>query len=236
MDGGIEGFSELKQRMAEFEQRVYHALHKRTTSAAVAVQSYKDEVNQLATRQRVLQERVQQQKELEIKLRSDQEAAKNDAEGARSRLGTFKIRQQQLQAQQAALVEEGKELDSLMSQKQQEIQERRQQLLKQQQRDAPEVRLYEDLLGMRVDASQQGTLRFTFHHLDDKNSDASCQLTLDVSGEEFVLLETNPPLETEEERQQLTQRFNSNNDIRSFLVEARSTLASRALNDVVRDS
>lgn len=50
-----------------------------------------------------------------------------------------------------------------------------------------------------------------------------------------MLLGTNPPLETEEQRQQLTQSFNSNNDIKSFLVEARSTLASRVLSDVVRD-
>ncbi|CDF91792.1 ZYBA0S14-01222g1_1 [Zygosaccharomyces bailii CLIB 213] len=235
MNDKIDSFPEFRQRMAAFEQRVYQALHERTSSAALAVQRYKDEVNQLANRQRVLEEKLRQQRELEVKLRNDQEVAKKDAESVRSRLGTFKIRQQQLEAQQAALVEEGKELDSLMSQKQQEIQQRRRLLLKQQQRDAPEVQLYEELLGMRVDASQQGTLQFTFHHLDEQNSNSSCQLTLDVSGEQFVLLDTNPPLETEQQRQQLTQNFNSNNDIKSFLVEARSTLASRVLSDVVRD-
>ncbi|CAR29006.1 hypothetical protein ZYGR_0W00340 [Zygosaccharomyces rouxii] len=225
----MEDFGRLRERMVQFEQHLHHALNDRTSSAAVAVQSYRDAVSQLRTRQRVLIDKLEELKELEIKLQEDQKNAQRDAEGSRSRLGTFRIRQQQLQSQKSALVEESKELESLMVQKQREIDQRRAQLLRQRQKDHPEVKLYEELLGMRVDASQQGTLRFIFDHWDHENPLQECQLTLDVSGDQFVLLETVPPLESDEQKQELVERFNKNNDVRSFLIETRSILASRVV-------
>ncbi|GAV48530.1 hypothetical protein ZYGR_0K00350 [Zygosaccharomyces rouxii] len=226
----MEDFPSLRERMVQFEQHLHHALNDRTSSAAVAVQSYRDAVGQLRTRQRVLVDKLDELKEVEIKLQEDQKNAQRDAEGARSRLGTFRIRQQQLQSQKSALVEESKELESLMDQKQREIDQKRAHLLRQRQKDHPEVRLYEQLLGMRVDASQQGTLRFTFDHWNQENPLQECQLTLDVSGEHFVLLETVPAFESDKQKQELVERFNKSNDIRSFLVEARAILASRVMS------
>lgn len=223
----MENFFELKQRMAEFEQRLHNSLNERASSAAAAVQSYKDVVDQLNTRQRVLIEKLEELKKEEVKLQQDQKNAQRDAEGARSRLGTFRIRQQQLQSQKNALIEESKELETLMVQKQREIDQQRTQLLRQRQKDHPEVQLYEELLGMRVDASQQGTLRFTFQNWDQENPFQDCELTLDVSGDQFILLDTLPPLESDEQKQELVQKFNRDNDIRRFLVDARSILSSR---------
>lgn len=223
----MDDFPNLRERMVQFEQHLHHALNDRTSSAAVAVQSYRDAVSELRTHQRVLVEKLEELKRLEIQLQEDQENVQRDAEGARSRLGTFRIRQQQLQSQKAALAEESKELEHLMDQKQKEIVEKRTELLRQRQKDHPEVRLYEELLGMRVDASQQGTLRFTFSNWDQETLLQECQLTLDVSGDQFVLLETVPSFESEEQKQKLVERFNKSNDIRSFLVEARAILTSR---------
>lgn len=226
----MEEFSNLRERMVQFEHHLNHVLNNRTSSAAGTVQSYRDAVSQLGTRQRVLVDKLNELKELERRLQEDQKNAQRDAEGARSRLGTFRIRQQQLQSQKNTLVEESRELESLMDQKRREIDRKRAQLLRQRQKDHPEVELYEQLLGMRVDASQQGTLMFTFDHWDQDNLLQECKLTLDVSGDQFALLETVPSFESDEEKQELVERFNKNNDIRSFLAEARSKLTSRVMS------
>ena len=102
-------------------------------------------------------------------------------------------------------------------------------MMKQRQRDNPELKLYERLLGMQIDASQPGTLHFEFRQFDDQDMARLCDITLDVSSEDFTILQSTPELDDEEIKRQLLDTLNKHGDITSFLVKSRQLLISRAL-------
>lgn len=226
MDGNIDQFAHFKTRLDEFENEVQNALSKRTTSVAEVIQTYKDQVNQIQASQQVLLKRLSLLQQQEHSLEIEIETFRKDADDIKTKIEAYEVLKQRLESQRASILEESTELDKMLAAKEKELKEYKEKLLNQRKRDNPEVKLYEKLLGMRIDASQPGTLHFQFQQFDDTNMDHSCDLTLDVSGDKFTILSTSPELEKHTERMQLVDILNTQSDIPAFLMEARQKLIS----------
>lgn len=224
MDGTIDQFAHFRTRLNEFENRIQNALNTRTSSVLEVVQTYRDQVNQIQISQQVLLKKLSLLQKEEHSLEIEIETLRKETEDIKIKIESYQLRKQRLESQRAAILEESTELDKMLAAKEQELKEYKQKLINQRKRDNPEVKLYEKLLGMRIDASQPGTLHFQFQQFDDKNMNNSCDLTLDVSGDKFTILSTSPELEQDTEKMQLVDILNTQSDIPAFLIEARQKL------------
>ncbi|QLQ78741.1 hypothetical protein HG537_0B00900 [Torulaspora globosa] len=229
MQGKISQFAGLRSRLDEFEKRINDALTQRIDSVLEYVQKYRDEVSELQIKHHAISERFTKLQNDEESLEIERYTFKKDAEDTRNKLETYNMRKRQLESQRAALLQESSELDAMLEHKEQEIREQKEKMIKQRQRDNPELQLYEKLLGMQIDASQPGTLHFKFQQFDDKDVARSCDLTLDVSSEDFTIIRSNPELDDDEAKRKLLESLNKHGDIATFLVNSRHLLVSRAL-------
>lgn len=210
--------------MEDFDAHLRGSLKEKVTLASNLVQTYRDEFAELKNKQDKLMDELDQLEEREKKLVAEIETFRKDADYAKTKLETFQWRKQQLESQRATLLEESRELDRMLAGKEQELKQQREKLRKQRQRDNPEVKLYERLLGLQIDASQPGTLHFKFQNFDDKRMCRSCDLTLDVSGDNFTILSSNPELDKTVEEPELTDILNKCSDISRFLCASRTKL------------
>lgn len=229
MQQTIGQFTEFRSRLDEFERRIHETLNERMSSVLQSVQRYRDEVEELQSRQRVISEKFSRLQTEQEALEIERNTFRKDADDTKNRLEGFQKRKQQLESQRTAILEESTELDLMLEKKEQEIRKQKERMMKQRQRDNPELKLYERLLGMQIDASQPGTLHFEFRQFDDQDMARLCDITLDVSSEDFSILQSTPELDDEEIKRQLLDTLNKHGDITSFLVKSRQLLTSRAL-------
>lgn len=229
MQQTIGQFTEFRSRLDEFERRIHETLNERMSSTLESVQRYRDEVEELQSRQRVISERFSRLQNEQEALEIERDTFRKDADDTKNRLEGFQQRKHQLESQRTAILEESTELDLMLEKKEQEIRKQKERMMKQRQRDNPELKLYERLLGMQIDASQPGTLHFEFRQFDDRDMARLCDITLDVSSEDFTILQSTPELDDEEIKRQLLDTLNKHGDITSFLVKSRQLLISRAL-------
>lgn len=229
MQEKIDQFAELRARLDEFERKINDALSERMNSVLEHVQKYRDDVSELQIKQHDISEKFIKLQNEEESLEIERDTFRKDAEDIRDKLETYHVRKRQLESQRQALLRASAELDAMLESKEQEIKEQKQKMIKQRQRDTPELRLYEKLLGMHIDASQPGTLHFKFQHFDDEDIARSCDLTLDVSSEDFTIVRSTPELDDEVVKTQLLDSLNKHGDIATFLVNSRKLLISRAL-------
>lgn len=229
MQQTIGQFTEFRSRLDEFERRIHETLNERMSSVLQSVQRYRDEVEELQSRQRVISEKFSRLQTEQEALEIERDTFRKDADDTKNRLEGFQKRKQQLESQRTAILEESTKLDLMLEKKEQEIRKQKERMMKQRQRDNPELKLYERLLGMQIDASQPGTLHFEFRQFDDQDMARLCDITLDVSSEDFTILQSTPELDDEEIKRQLLDTLNKHGDITSFLVKSRQLLISRAL-------
>lgn len=227
MQAKISQFAELRTRLDDFESRINDALSERMNFVLESVQKYRDEVTELQIKQHAISEKFTKLHNEEESLEIERNTFKKDAEDTRNKLETYHIRKHQLEAQRTALLQESSELDTMLEHKEKEIREQKDKMIRQRQRDNPELKLYERLLGMHIDASQPGTLHFKFQQFDDEDVARSCDLTLDVSSEDFAILGSTPELEDSDAKTQLLESLNRHGDIATFLVNSRHLLISR---------
>lgn len=228
MQETIGQFTEFRSRLDDFERRIHETLNERMTSVLASVQRYRDEVGELQSRQRMISERFSKLQSEEEALQIERDTFKKDADETKNKLQEFEQKKRRLESQRVAILEESTELDVMLEKKELEIREQKERLIRQRQRDNPELKLYERLLGMQIDASQPGTLHFEFRQFDDQDMARSCGITLDVSSEDFAILRSTPELDDEDAKRQILELLNKHGDIASFLVRSRLLLISRA--------
>lgn len=140
-----------------------------------------------------------------------------------SKINSYEIRKKQLETEKANVAKENEELKSLLTRKQHEIEKRKNALLLQRQKDYPDVRIYERLLGLKIDATKPETLRFTFNHVSPSDSTKSCELILGLTSDDYKVLETVPkldPITTHE----LEKELNAKGNLPEFLKLIRTQL------------
>ncbi|CCD22211.1 kinetochore-associated Ndc80 complex subunit SPC25 NDAI_0A00530 [Naumovozyma dairenensis CBS 421] len=222
----LDQFNQLKEKMNSFMKNIHEIMNAKSVDMITTVENFKTEMKELNHEQKTLLTRLNKLRKEEEGLEIEIQTFKTDTDEARTKFQTYQIRRVQLQSQRDSILKESKELETMLHEKELRIKEYKDKLQRQRQRDNPEVKLYEALLGMEIDASQNGTLTFRFTRFDDRDLDKSCQLTLDVAGEEFKILHSNPELDADTDKQELETLLNSSNNLPLFLVAIRDKLLS----------
>lgn len=142
-----------------------------------------------------------------------------------AKLEAFAIKKHRLEKEKQTLLDESRELDQMLLQKQKEIQHRKELLVRQKRKDYPEVAIYEQLLGLQLDSSQPETLQFRFARVRETDLTATCLLVLNVSHGGYRVASTSPPLPAST-TEALESQFNSTGDLPRFLKRARTELAA----------
>ncbi|SMN20142.1 similar to Saccharomyces cerevisiae YER018C SPC25 Component of the evolutionarily conserved kinetochore-associated Ndc80 complex (Ndc80p-Nuf2p-Spc24p-Spc25p) [Maudiozyma saulgeensis] len=222
----IKEFADLEQSMGQFSTDIQEALRLQRDNVRNVNTRFISEVNDLRNQAAELNEQyVKEQQDIET-LKLQISTAKENNDISMRKYEDYQIRKNKLMQMKDNLTKESDELDAMVTQREQLVQDFRERLLAQAARDNSEVILYEQLLGMTVDASKSGTLVFTFSNFSEKKPDQKCSLTLNVSEPTFNIIDTNPPLD-QEVKQHLIDVLNKSNNLSAFIVRVRKTLTAR---------
>ncbi|CAB4253307.1 similar to Saccharomyces cerevisiae YER018C SPC25 Component of the evolutionarily conserved kinetochore-associated Ndc80 complex (Ndc80p-Nuf2p-Spc24p-Spc25p) [Maudiozyma barnettii] len=222
----IKEFTDLEQSMGQFSTDIQEALRLQRENVRNVNTRFISEVNELRNLVTTLNKQyVKEQEDIEgLKLQITSAKANNEI--SKGKYEDYQIRKNKLMQMRDQLTNESNELDAMVAQREQLVQDFRERLLNQASRDNSEVKLYEQLLGMTVDASKSGTLVFAFSNFNEKNPAQKSSLTLNVAGPTFTIMDTNPTLD-QNMKQQLVDVLNTNNNLSAFIVRVREALAAR---------
>lgn len=95
----------------------------------------------------------------------------------------------------------------------------------------PELRFWEQCLGLRIERAEEGgeSLRFVFTCVDEQDEGRECWFELDTGKRDFVVTETEPKLEREE-LEGVLERANEGRELVALLKGMRGLFA-QALKD-----
>lgn len=224
----IEQFDKLKAKMETFTRTVQTDLNSKVHEAMTIMQHYRSEIDQLQVEQDILTTKLKKLDTDEVNIENEIQTFKTGNDEAKNKFQMYQIKKNQLTLKRKELLKESSEIDKLIQEKEIKVKEQREKLQLQRQRDHPEVKLYETLLGMTIDGSQPGMLSFIFNSFDNEDMDKSCSLNLDVSSEKFKILNTTPELNPNTEIIELESILNVNNNLPSFIVRSREALIRKA--------
>ncbi|CCF57711.1 hypothetical protein KAFR_0D00640 [Kazachstania africana CBS 2517] len=230
MEEQIDQFHLLKGKMENFAELIHNDMNLKMNTALNTVKTFENEKNKLQIESDSIRRQIKELEQSEKELAEDISLNESETDEVKNRLQTYQIRKKQLIAQKEQLLKESSELDNMIKSKETEAQEARIRIDRQRQRDNPEVILYEKLLGLKIDAAKSGILVFEYGNFDDKDMSRTCSLTLDVSQDKFVIIETVPTLDSKTVIPHLQDILNVNNNLPMFIVESRTALTSRSLN------
>ena len=134
-----------------------------------------------------------------------------------------------MESEREALTKDLHELRKLLRQKQDEIQNKKRALQKQRQKDFEDVKLYENVLGLSIDATAPESLRFAFNNVSDSDPNLTCEITLDLSQNSYKISDSQPEL-TRDVCLAIEDKLNQDGDLAWFLKESRVSLISESNN------
>ncbi|EDO19107.1 hypothetical protein Kpol_2000p75 [Vanderwaltozyma polyspora DSM 70294] len=225
MSRGLEDFERLKGEMIEFTEKVDKHLEDRKRTVKDVVDSHKREIEQLVEQNEKLVIHLESLLKEQSSLKHEISTYESSTDEVKTKMKMAQVRKEQIEKELKTLMNESKELDRMLEQKQQEIAKRKEFLSQQIQKDNPEVKIYEKLLGMNIDATKPSTLRFSFNNVLETGSNGLniLQIILDISGDQYKVVESSPQL-TPNATETLETQLNNTNDIPRFLTNARSLL------------
>lgn len=113
----------------------------------------------------------------------------------------------------------------MLSTKQLKIQQQKDFLMKQRQRNNPEVMIYEELLGLKIIAIQEDILRFIFFHVNENDDSLEHHVTLSVGSDSYKIEDCRPQL-SDQQITELQDYLTNTGDLVAFLKDVRSRLIS----------
>lgn len=221
----IDQFHELQQQMEQFQDNLHRVLEEKKRLLLGTVEAYHEDVTELRSRQEELSKKIQGLQLNQSELQNDIESSQTLNNETTAKLEAFAIKKHRLEKEKQTLLDESRELDQMLLQKQKEIQHRKELLVRQKRKDYPEVAIYEQLLGLQLDSSQPETLQFRFARVRETDLTATCLLVLNVSHGGYRVASTSPPLPAST-TEALESQFNSTGDLPRFLKRARTELAA----------
>ncbi|CAR23865.1 kinetochore-associated Ndc80 complex subunit SPC25 [Lachancea thermotolerans CBS 6340] len=219
----IEHFAELRHEMESFQTKLTAALEERKLTLLRAVEGYLQDVQQLEARQQESNNRLKQLKSQERALEQEIEISERERDETIAKAEVYKARKQQIDSERAVLTRDSQELRKLLLQKQDEIQNKRIILQKQQQKDSLDAKAYEELLGLRIEAPEPEILKFIFNRVSEFEENASCEIAIDLSQASYKIIHSAPRLEAGAVTD-LELKLSSDGDLGSFLKESRAQL------------
>ena len=225
------GMNSLKESMLTFASNIEDGLSVKRDRVAQELEQFKRKINELAEQKRKLFEKLETLRTENQSLRDQIEKYKRSNQEFKEKEQEYLVKIKQCKQTRQGLMDEARELDELLSKREASLEAYKSQLYQQQQRDDPEVQLYERLLGMSIDASMEGVLTFSFDNFDGENVNRKCSLTLDVSSNDrFEIIHTVPALpQGSADHQYLENILDVGDNFPVFIAKARELLVARSL-------
>lgn len=234
MEAKIEEYADLQQSMDHFASSVEDALRMQRDSVVKSSNEFKESVKSLRETQQQLEKQLHDDSEGISAATASTEAARRENTEAKGKYEDYLVRKNKLVQMREQLERESRELDGMLRQREQLVADFRERLQQQTRRDNAEVRTYERLLGMTVNASKPGALEFTFTSFAESTAPGTgsgtgptCSLALDVAGDAFKITAASPPLPATT-TQRLEALINDSGSLPQFIVHARDALINRS--------
>ncbi|AET37334.1 kinetochore-associated Ndc80 complex subunit SPC25 Ecym_1076 [Eremothecium cymbalariae DBVPG len=222
----IHGFDELKARMEVFQGKLHDYINEQRSTLLQLLDSYKEDVENYRIKKDSINSQLNQLVEEERELTQEIRSIQEQTQQTNSKMEAYEIKKQQLTEERGILERDRWELKELLAKKQKEIQRHKESIKKQHLRDNPEVKVYEQLLGLKITTPKPDTLCFNFINVSENSSNAQCNFTLDLSSNGYKILDSSPKL-SQAQSTELEQNLAITGDLPTFLKQVRSLLLDR---------
>ncbi|SCU99131.1 LAME_0G01948g1_1 [Lachancea meyersii CBS 8951] len=219
----IGQFSELQGAMEEFQEKLRVALENHKLTLLKTIDAYKADVDSLEIQQQKSRAKLTQLIEDEKTLKNEIESSEREKDENAAKMEVYRLRKQQLENERAALTADANKLQHLLTEKHDEIRNKRKHIQEQQQRDIAEVNAYSHVLGLDIEAPAPQVLQFVFHRVSESDPTASCEISLDLSQTQYKLTESRPSL-SRKTLDELELNLNDTGDLSHFLKVSRAAL------------
>lgn len=225
MSAKLEEFTALRQQMETLQHDVHQTLNNELGQVLGTTQTYWNQFTELQTREKAVLAQQEILKDRISSLRSEEERLRHASGDAAVQLEVYRKRYELLEQQRNTLIHEERELDELVEEREAAAKQEEEAIKKQGIRDESEVKIYERLLGLKVQSPKRGFLELLFQGCDPYNPDNVCSVTLDVSQDRISLTASNPDLSSY--IAELEDLLNNGADLRRFVIESRRMLITR---------
>ncbi|CCE62128.1 hypothetical protein TPHA_0B04590 [Tetrapisispora phaffii CBS 4417] len=223
MSSTMNDFELLKERMNNFTDTLDMYLDEKVSMAKDLTEDYRASIDALNARSQELAASIQLTQTQIEEMTSQIEVLEAANDTRKTDLLLLQLKSTQLLKNREVLLKETDDVDALLQDKMDKIKRLKEFYLKQNHQDNPEVSLYEKLLGLTIDTSEAGTLRFNFHKLTETQSKVPAYVVLDVSKQEYQILNSVPAIDANSLASILGD-LNKTNNIAQFLLSTREQL------------
>nr|POE71370.1 putative kinetochore protein spc25 [Quercus suber] len=218
------GFNDLRERMAQFTVRFDEFIAKGRKRVLQERNAFRMNVAELEDTQRARHQQISRLESMSTAHASTLAKEATEAEEMHSAISS-------LQTQRSAAQEHNDNIRHTIAQTQAAIKQRKEaQQAHQRALDAqarhnmPELRFWEQCLGLRIEGTGvEDRLRFVFACMDERHSEREASFEMDMGGAELVVADTKPTLERDAV-DELQEQMNANGsrELSSFLKGMRS--------------
>ncbi|AMD19534.1 HCL617Wp [Eremothecium sinecaudum] len=220
----IDQFEELRGNIASFQHRLHDYLLKQRRNYLQLVDSYKQDIEKYNVMKESLQSKELMLEAEEQDLKKQIDGLQEKTQETSAKLEALEIRKRQLLEERAVVERDRNELKELLQKKRNEVEQQRHAITRQHLRDRPEVSAYERLLGLDINADRPEMLRFTFSNVLERDQDARCSFSLDLSlPEGYKIVDSRPEI-SETEARALEEELARSGDLPAFLKHTRAVL------------
>lgn len=183
---------------------------------------HQHQVKDLRTQLKTINENIEELTQLETQLLKELETNNEELQQTETRLTADRTRFAEIEEERKYLQRQHDEFVIKLEQRRAELIQYK--LSKEQQSDQnlPEVDLYERLLGIKIEAVGLDLLKFTLVNIDSTVPEKEHCITLDISEQDYKIIETVPEIHGNEEIQGFLTKLNDDGDIVLFLKRVRN--------------
>nr|POE47565.1 putative kinetochore protein spc25 [Quercus suber] len=223
------GFNDLRERMAQFTVRFDEFIAKGRKRVLEERNAFRMNVAELEDTQRARHQQISRMESMSSAYASTVAKEATEADEMHTAISS-------LQTQKSAAQEHNENIRHTIAQTQAAIRQRReaqqahQRALDAQARhNGPELRFWEQCLGLRIEGTGvEDRLRFVFACVDEKNSEREASFDMDMGRAELVIVNTKPNLERDS-LDELQEQMDETRELGLFLKGMRR-LFVEALN------
>lgn len=213
---------EVESRLEVLNDKFNNFITRQKTEIIKSKEDYTNRLKQLRNEHKEISKSLQSLAQREAELLKVIEREVHDSNTSQSRLNELKIKEKTLSEERKSLEKSVAELQEKANKRREELSKLRLNQEKQAEINLPEILVYENLLGFKIEGLKDDILKLVFKNIDSNDPQRQFFLVLNVSEHLYKIEETTPVL-SESEQSSLLEEFNSSRDFTKFLKNTRAS-------------
>lgn len=222
--GGITqpklNFESVKRRMETFQARFDEYISRDRQEVLDARNEFTKSISEHKETQKALLAEIDELRQKEVDLSKARAKDQKELEESRSAIATYSSKREEM-------VEANRQLQEQISAARQQIQELRDEQMKQKQSlntqtslNGPELEFWERTLGLRIEGADEDFIKFVFTQIDPNDGDSEYSVKLDLREHDYAVSETVPDVDQAELNKALAS-LNESRRLNVFLRDVR---------------